>query len=82
MCARARGAVGWTALPTKSGVRYFPSIQKFASKARRPNRVATAPTELEALRKRPALLSSPPSSPSSGFGGSRASAMCWIHAGP
>ena len=51
----ARGAVGWTALPTKSGVRYFPSIQKLASKARRPNRVATAPT-----RHRPRGAGRPP----------------------
>ena len=55
VCARARGAVGWTALPTKSGVRYFPSIQKLASKARRPNRVATAPT-----RHRPRGAGRPP----------------------
>ena len=42
MCVCARGAVGWTALPTKSGVRYFPSIQKLASKARRAGRRPTA----------------------------------------
>ena len=36
VCVCARGAVGWTVLPTKSGVRYFPSIQKLASRARRP----------------------------------------------
>ena len=56
MCAR--GAVGWTALPTKSGVRYFPSIQKLASKARRPNRVAYRTHPAPASRRRSASAAS------------------------
>ena len=54
----ARGAVGWTALPTKSGVRYFPSIQKLASKARRPNRVAYRTHPAPASRRRSASAAS------------------------
>ena len=56
MCAR--GAVGWTGLPTKSGVRYFPSIQKLASKARRPNRVAYRTHPAPASRRRSASAAS------------------------
>ena len=54
----ARGAVGWTGLPTKSGVRYFPSIQKLASKARRPNRVAYRTHPAPASRRRSASAAS------------------------
>ena len=54
----ARGAVGWTGLPTKSGVRYFPSIQKLASEARRPNRVAYRTHPAPASRRRSASAAS------------------------